>query len=451
MNSNLKYTSLSHYAVALSNSFHNFDSIFWGRPPKQMGSFIVTLSNIESIMDNIKEIQNMQSQMKGLATLDSEALNNNRSARKVSDKISSIKTDLIQSYARLKDEFFRQMEIASKQCREVSRAITDKEERARFSAGSRDFEVMAYEAKTEGHKIPFGERKKIEQHKIDQTKREHSKEEEQIDRIYESESLGVDKLEEALKTLTIILSSTRGDRLQSDVRSEVAQIKKVLSPKVISVTKEGLEALKHSSHLLLDLEQIAEILKTSYRFMGKDGKLQKINKELDSLMPLLEHAIREERNKESKMVQDQKDVEAKIYFATDAVRTYGKILSDNARLEKEQSEIRDNNHGLYAENDRLLREQEAYYSAAEDIQKKPVSRQELDDEVRIDEFYRKAKESGDAIKENEKYMKDKLTEQVILTLPVEYTNMKRKLQSMSSLYDMQMIESQDLTQGGVSR
>ena len=108
-----------------------FDTVFWSKPPKQMGSFNVTMANIDAIIDDIKEIQTMRDEMRKLATLDSEAKKDNKSARKVADQISSIKTELNQSYAKLKDEFFKQMELAGKQCREVSRAIKDKEDKER--------------------------------------------------------------------------------------------------------------------------------------------------------------------------------------------------------------------------------------------------------------------------------------------------------------------------------
>ena len=36
-----------------------FDTVFWSKPPKQMGSFNVTMANIDAIIDDIKEIQTM--------------------------------------------------------------------------------------------------------------------------------------------------------------------------------------------------------------------------------------------------------------------------------------------------------------------------------------------------------------------------------------------------------
>ena len=44
-----------------------------------------------------------------------------------------------------------------------------------------------------------------------------------------------------------------------------------------------------------------------------------------------------------------------------------------------------------------------------------------------------------------------MKEQVITALPSSYINMKKKLQNISSLYQVQMQESQELSNGGKSR
>lgn len=290
-----------------------------------MGSFNVTMANIDAIIDDIKEIQTMRDEMRKLATLDSEAKKDNKSARKVADQINSIKTELNQSYAKLKDEFFKQMELAGKQCREVSRAIKDKEDKERFNKASRDFELMVYESRTESFRIPLNEKDDLAQLRQNQARQEHEEKEKQIDSIADFELQGTDKLESALSSLTTILAMTPTDDLSKEVRKEVAQIKKALPPKVIAITKDSLEQLRHSSHLLLDLEQISEIMKTTHCFIGKDGKLQKINKQLESLQPLLEQAIKEERERNMGIKQKRDDVQGKVDYATDAVKTYGDI------------------------------------------------------------------------------------------------------------------------------
>lgn len=451
MNNTQKYTSLVDYSIKLSRSMQKFDTVFWSKPPKQMGSFNVTMANIDAIIDDIKEIQTMRDEMRKLATLDSEAKKDNKSARKVADQISSIKTELNQSYAKLKDEFFKQMELAGKHCREVSRAIKDKEDKERFNKASRDFELMVYESRTESFRIPLNEKDDLAQLRQNQARQEHEEKEKQIDSIADFELQGTDKLESALSLLTTILAMTPTDDLSKEVRKEVAQIKKALPPKVIAITKDSLEQLRHSSHLLLDLEQISEIMKTTHCFRGKDGKLQKINKQLESLQPLLEQAIKEERERNMDIKQKRDDVQGKVDYATDAVKTYGDILDGNARLEQEQIQIRNNTHGLYAENSRLKEDEKKANEEAREIQMKPVDKQEWNDGLKVDQLYERARNDRQAVRDNEAYMADKMAERLVGALPAEYTDMKKRLQNVSSLYQMQMTQSQSLSTGGMSR
>lgn len=343
------------------------------------------------------------------------------------------------------------MELAGKQCREVSRAIKDKEDKERFNKASRDFELMVYESRTESFRIPLNEKDDLAQLRQNQARQEHEEKEKQIDSIADFELQGTDKLESALSLLTTILAMTPTDDLSKEVRKEVAQIKKSLPPKVIAITKDSLEQLRHSSHLLLDLEQISEIMKTTHCFRGKDGKLQKINKQLESLQPLLEQAIKEERERNMDIKQKRDDVQGKVDYATDAVKTYGDILDGNARLEQEQIQIRNNTHGLYAENSRLKEDEKKANEEAREIQMKPVDKQEWNDGLKVDQLYERARNDRQAVRDNEAYMADKMAERLVGALPAEYTDMKKRLQNVSSLYQMQMTQSQSLSTGGMSR
>ena len=428
-----------------------FDTVFWSKPPKQMGSFSLTLRNIAATIENIKEVQKMRDEMRKLTTLDSETNKENKSARKVSEQISSIKTELNQSYVRLKDEFFKQMDLAGNQCKEVSRAIKDKDETARYNEASKDFKLMVYESRTEKFRIPFNERDDLVQLRQDQARQEHEEQERQIDSITDFELQDANKLENALSTLSKILAMTQTDDLSKEVKKEIAQIKKVLPPKTIAITTDGLERLRHSSHLLLDLEQISEIMKTSHRFMGSDGKLQKINNQLETLLPLLEQAIKEEKNRNMSIKQEHDDIRSKVDYAAEAIKTYGDILDKNVKLEQEQIQIRNNTHELYAENARLKEDEKKANAEAQEIQKRPVDRQEWNDDFKVEQLYERAKNDRQAVRENEAYMTDKMSEKAVSALPLEYTDMKKRLQSVSSLYQMQKSQSHELSTGGMSK
>lgn len=453
MNNTQKYASLVDYSILLNRSMRKFDTVFRSKPPKQMGSFNVTMSNVAAIIGNIKEIQKLRDEMRMLASLDEVAQKDNKSARKAGEKISSIKSELSQSYSRLKDDFFKQLKVAGKQCREVERATKDKEDRARFHGASRDFLLMVFEAETERFRIPLNETDELTQQKQDQAKREHQEQEEQLDNISEFTQQDTDKLGVALSTLTTILATTPTDDLSKEVRSEVAQIKKALPPKTIAIAKDSLERLRHSSHLVLDLEQISEIMQTTHRFRGSDGKLQKINKQLDALQPLLAQAIKEEQERNMEIKRERNAILGKVNYATDAVRTYGNILDGNVGLEQEQIRIGNNTHGLYAENARLREDEKKAYAEVQEIQKKSVDRQEWNDGLKVDQLYERAKHDMQAIHDNQEYMANKMSASPVTKLPPEYTDMKKRLQSISSLYQMQMTqsESENLSSESVKR
>ena len=82
---------------------------------------------------------------------------------------------------------------------------------------------------------------------------------------------------------------------------------------------------------------------------------------------------------------------------------------------------------------------------------KPESRQTYEDAMQIEKSLERARNDRQAVKDNEAYMADKMFERAVATLPPEYTNMKKRLQSVSSLYQMQMTQSQELSTGGMSR
>ncbi len=426
-----KYTSLVDFSTKLNSSIQKFDTVMWSKTPRQMGSFKVTMRNIIEIVHNMIEIHNMLDVMSKLTTLDSEAIQYNISAKKAANQINLIKLELVRHYDKLKKDFFKQMDIAGKQCYNISIAIKDEEERESFKKASKDFKIMVYETKAEKFIIPLNEKNNL---KHSQQNSEHVEQEKEINSSISTELLRVNKLESALNLLTTILILTPSDDLSKKIEKEVAQIKKALPPKTISVTKDTLEYLRHSSHLLLDLEQISEIMNTTNRFMGSDGKLQKINKKLNAVKQLLKKAIKDEEEIKDDMEQEYDDVQSRIDYATKAATTYGDIIDGNTKLQEEQEQIRNHTHELYAENSRLEDEEKKSTFEAQRIKIKPISEHDENDEARIEDLYKTARYDRNIINNNKLYLSDKMSEKVVTELPSEYTKMKKRLQNVSSLY-----------------
>lgn len=449
MNNKLKYTSLTNYSLKLKAAIRVFDTILYAKAPKQLGSFKVSLKSLEDMLDNIISAQEMLTKVKQLPRLDEVASKDNKSARKSQDQIDSIQSELVANLSRLKDQYMKQLELCYKQYSDVANRIVDTEDRKRFRGDQTlQFRLMANEKEYE---IPFSFKTQLEEFQNQRVKNSHHQEEQKISKSSVNESRDAEKLEEALNTLTAILISTPKGDLANDVRREVAQIKKVLSPKVLSISQEGLEQLQHSSQLLLDLQTVHDILKTTHSFLGSDGKLQKINKKLESVKQLVVDALEEEKSKNSTLQKEQDNIHSKIDYATEAVKTYGQILNDNDRLDRTQMQIRDHTHGYYSENERLEKAADQFMEEAQTILRKPLDKQSAEDGLRVDQLFDKTKEYNDTIKGNNTYMNDQMYKQRVAQLPLKYTDMKKRLSSMSSLYQLQFSEAQELASEGLAR
>lgn len=434
---NSKYRSLSDYATKLRSSINKFDTmVVTDKMPKQMGSLKITLKTIECLLDNIIEIKDMIEKIRKVPELDSIALKDNGSAKKAFSELGSLKSDLNYEFEKQKEEFLKQMEIAQKQCRDVSHHIKGDGYKT-FTSTSRDFEIMAMNAKTDIVPIFRVDSATLIQ---DSSQRKHIEEEKQIDSLSISEKNEFDKLHEAFQMLSATMITTKNSEIKEEIKKEIDGINKVLSPKVISVSKDGLEKLRHSKHLVLDLENIQEVMGNTHRLAGSDGKLQKINKRLEKLVTLIAKALEEERKNEKSYEQEKDRNVGRAEFATQAVNEYKNILNHNERLEIEQTQLRDNTHLIYDENERLQKGADQKRDKIKEMKELPKTYGRYEDVLEMEKLERKAQEEEILIEKNKEAIVDKMYEQNISVLPPEYTNMKKKLQSMSSLYNIEMAQ-----------
>ena len=443
-----EYTNLTDYSLQLRKTIKDFEIMIYLLPRKQAGSFKVSLQTLENILENIKTSQELLGKMEGMSSLDSVAKQENKNARKVSEQISDVRRDLRTNIDRLREQYFKQLEICYKQYQEFGKMITDKVDREKFLHGERTQNFRRMMWKKPEVEL-FSESDWLVGSRKAQKEDGHKDQEKHTNDVYSFREEYSDKLQEALNLLSTTLSTTP-DTLATKVRREVAQIKKALPPKTITITKESLDKLRHSDQLLLDLEQINEVLQTTYSFLGKDGKLQKVNKKLDKLKHLLGKALDEERERKETIKREYDDVQRKVDYATEAVKTYDKILYGNDSLEQEQIRIGNKTHHLHAENESLKKENVASYEEIARLRSKDDKLKEWDHGLKIDKLYENIREADQLISNNEQYMADKMAKQKVIQLPPEYTNMKNKLKNMSSLYKIGMTQSQNLS-GGMSR
>ena len=78
--------------------------------------------------------------------------------------------------------------------------------------------------------------------------------------------------------------------------------------------------MRHSEHLILDLEQLNEILHSSNCYLGKDGRLSKISKKLNSLSSLIHEAIIYEKAKG--LNPEKGELKEQITYAKHAIHSY---------------------------------------------------------------------------------------------------------------------------------
>jgi len=300
----------------------------------------------------------------------------------------------------------------------------------------------------ETNNIPFNKSDDFSEYNISKAHSEHRSEEDKIDASYEFKKEETNDLEQALNEINLVLQRTAGDKLWRQVRKEVEQIKKVFPPKTVIVSKEILEKLRHSEQLVLDLEKINELLKTNFCFNGKDGKLIKINKKLDILEKLVSNVLKNEREKSMQIRSEYDDIQERKDFATQAVNTYSKILSGNAQLEQEKIQINNGNHTLAKENERLKNDERRSLEEIDVIRNIPMDDRTMQQTYRLESLNKKVDQDREFMRNNNQYMSDKLEEEKVTELPLEYTQMKEKLKNMSSLNQIGMSQSYDLSTGG---
>lgn len=451
MNNTPKYLNLIDYSGKLNQSIKSFDTAIWSTQPKQLGSLNVTLNNLRVIMENLREVQRLIDNMRLLPSLDSVAKKDNKFASRAAEQMMAIRENLAKSYESLQEDFFKTISLAGEQCNIVKSSIKDEKDKERFADKVKPFQMMVFEAKTNSGRIPFYTRDYLAQYRQKAAYQEHRQDEKVINSALNNEINDTKVYEDALNKLTQILAVSPHDRLSNDIRKEVSSISKVLSPKTISIAKEGLDKLRHSSQLIADLDKISETLSTTYSFAGSKGGLSKIDKQIAELKNLVSQALTEERNNNQDIKKDNDASRAKIDLAAEALQAYGNILRNNNKVAEDKVLVGNGNHELVAENKRLEEDRRNSLEEARNI--RMVNGADLQDKdareaQRLDQV---AARDREMINQNNKEMAAIMNSSQTLVLPEKYKEMKKKLQNASSLYQMRNLSSLELQERGTSR
>ncbi len=454
----MNYDSLLGYEATLRGTVENFDHVYLsGKASKQLGTLKLGLRELLGILDNITkliEVNNMFVKTMPFEPLQKE-LEENKSAKKAIEEINDLRKNINGDIEKLQERFFKQTEYCLKLNDNVLAHIpSGKEydnERQNYESVAREFETIGRHSLMNKGSVPF-EQEIMSVTAENEAKPEYEAKKAQIDEAYDLKKEEDISFEQALNALAITLknpaiySEKKNVELQREIKKEVAAIEKALPPKVIAISAEALDKLRASDQLQLDLETIKSLITNPSL---TDKKYSKYNEKINEITTLLDGALKIESDKSKELQEKRDNISSKMEYAEKAVRTYDEILTNNQGLQQDKIHIRNGEYSLQEENERLESDAKKAVADAHAIESKAERYQEWDDGLKKDELYERARNDRENIKENEATMDEKLAQSAVTTLPPEYVDMKKKLQSMSSLYQMQMVQGQEF--GGMSR
>lgn len=412
---------------------------YWSdkKTKKSFQSFKLSCSSLTQILDNISAIDENLKKIRSLEKLDKEGLKENKSAIKFSDKLNSIESKLYFERAKQVESFYKQLELCKNQLISLKNRIEKESAKDDIKAITENFNYISYNALSLGTDIHI-KLPKLSEIIARERNIEHRNHLDTEKKVEEVSSIGfgsIDGYEQALTRLNTTLMVSE-DVLVDEIKKETCEIKTVLSPRVISVSKSVLNRLRNSSQLKLDLEQINNVFDTIYGFTASKGNLRKIDDELKALAPILRKAIKEEEIRNAELSSKQSSIVNQFESAKNAVNYYKSSLDKNSSITREQEKISTNTHELNVENRKLL---EDAIRAEEDSKKADKFFREnfrpepFDISARAEQLREESRQYYNQIAENEKKLDAIKDIKTAKSLPDSYKRMKKKLEEMSSL------------------
>ena len=241
-----------------------------------------------------------------------------------------------------------------------------------------------------------------------------------------------EKIIEKLNEISISLTSIDDKNLKNDIKKETPTISRIVSPKLVSVSKENYEKITKSKLAVVDIEMIQTIVDKSTFGASINRKI------IEKLKQELKEQINIELKKQSELESVTNKAERIINFAkenTDGIsRTVDdyiqnkKDISSSKRkvdeLEEKQIEITSEKEKLYASPQYVEKE----YVAGGDVR---VKHTEIDKSSDFNKLMHQQKEVSEKIDENKKEIEDR--KNIRISLPEQYKNLKKKIKENSEL------------------
>ena len=240
------------------------------------------------------------------------------------------------------------------------------------------------------------------------------------------------KIREALNEISLSLSSVDDKNLENDIEKETPTISRIVSPKLVSVSKANYEKITKSKLSVVDIEMVQTIVNENNLGLWNDRK------RIEKLEQALKEQINIELKKQRKFESVTNKAERIINFAkenTDGIsRTVDdyiqnkKDISSRERkvdeLEEKQMEITSEEEKLYASPQYVEKE----YVAGGDVR---VKHTEIDKSSDFSKLMQQQKEVSEKIDENKKEIEDR--KNIRISLPEQYKNLKKKIKENSEL------------------
>lgn len=429
---------------------------YWSdkKTKKSFQSFKVSCRSLTQTLDNISAIDDNLKKIRSLEKLDKEGLKENKSAIKFSDKLNSIESKLYFERAKQVELFYKQLELCKNQLRSLKNRIEKESAKDDIKAITENFNYISYNALSLGTDIHIQLPKlsEIIERERNFEHRKHMNDEKEAEMISNIGFESIEGYEQALTRLNTTLMVSE-DVLANEIKKETCEIKRVLSPRVISASKAVLNRLRNSSQLKLDLEQINNVFDTIYGFTASKGTLRKIDDELKSLAPILRDAIREEEARNAELASKQSSIVGQFESARNAVNYYKSSLDKNSRITHEQEKISTNTHELNIDNRELL---EKAIRAEEDANKADIFFRQnfrpepLETSARAEKLREESRQYYKQIDVNEQKLDAIKDMRTAKSLPDIYIKMKKKLEQMSPLTRLDFKYANKYSSGGKS-
>ena len=241
-----------------------------------------------------------------------------------------------------------------------------------------------------------------------------------------------EKIIEKLNEISLSLTSIDDKNLKNDIKKETPTISRIVSPKLVSVSKENYEKITKSKLAVVDIEMIQTIVdKSTFGASINRKRIEKLKQELKEQINIelkKQRKLESVTNKAERIINFAKENTNGISRTVDDYIQNKKDISSRERkideLEEKQMKITSEEEKLYASPQYLEEE----YVAGGDVRVKHI---EIDKSSDFSKLMHQQEEVSEKIDENKKEIEDR--KNIRISLPEQYKNLKKKIKENSEL------------------